>query len=60
MMWIIANNSGTGLVPASAMLFIPVLDWPDADIPAFKKHPGEMGYIHSLHVHTAINGLSAR
>ncbi len=36
--------SGTGLVPASAFLFIPVPDWLDvgqSDIPAFKKgvHP---------------------
>ncbi len=38
--------SGTGLVLASAFLFIPVTDWPDAwqyNIPSF-----EMGYIHPV------------
>ncbi len=38
--WLDPPYSGTWLIPASAFLFIPVLDWPDAeqsDIPAFKN-----------------------
>ncbi len=48
------SYSGTGLVPASAFLFIPVrTDWmPDADSLTFRHLKN--GYI--LHVHTAGGG----
>ncbi len=51
--------SGTGLVPASAFFFIPVLDWLDAGqsgIPAFSKTVRRRKGVH-VYEYTADDGI---
>ncbi len=55
----VPEHSGTGLVPASEFMFIPVPDWLDAeqsDIPAFRKKLLVVVIGYPVHIQTAGSG----